>query len=214
MDQQRPSALRKGFPIFISLASALVAASATAHLQPLRGQLIDLIQRSDLVVIASVQSIAPLGTRKADVHVKIQSVILGKPPAASLSVRSFNDFGPDDRVVLLLHRTGKDWESVAPSGVVFACAQPDDSGYRATIQAVNAALHRPPAKRADAVRAALIPALTASAEALRYQAALELVALAHDGHGPTDRERRKLQELIGSARLDPALQPLISNLLH
>jgi hypothetical protein len=62
------------------------------------------------------------------------------------------------------------------------------------------------------VRAVLIAALRAPSTPLRYYAALDLAALAH--HGLSDSEQRSLEGIIADPTADPALRPVLIDVLR
>ena len=97
---------------------------------------------------------------------------------------------------------------------MFPCATTDDGTYRSTIEALAHALRTEVTARPDAVRAALLPALTANPAPLRYHAALELRALAQAGHPPNATERLRIEQLLHDPAADPALSPLLNELLR
>jgi hypothetical protein len=178
----------------------------------LRGKLVELVQRSAVIVIGTVEQVQPVDTRLSDTVVRVEQAVIGDPPPSALTFRGPTRFAPGGRYVFFLRRTDSGFEGVQESGTIFPATSADDGLYRRTIEALHGALQLEPAARVAAVRAALIPALSASAPPLRYHAALELSALAQDGHGPTDAERRMLSRLLADADTDPALRPLLSSL--
>jgi len=198
----------------ITLLGLFVAVPATAHLKIVQGRLIDLVQRSDAIVIGTVSDSRAAGPRWADVTVKIDRVLAGRSNTPTAVVRSPTGLAPASRYVLFLRRVGLNWESLAPSGTVFATQAHDDAAYQQAVAALRRALRRPPAARIAALRAALVPALSASAPPLRYHAALELRALTHAGHPLQSRERQRLERILADTRTDPALRPLLAGLLR
>ena len=198
----------------VALLGLLFAAPTTAHLKIVQGRLIDLVQRSDVIVIGTITGERPASPQTADVVVHVDRVLAGKLNASTVAARSAADFAPTMRDVLFLRRVGSGWESIAPAGTVFPTQPHDDAAYRQTITAIRRALRHEPATRIQALRAALLPALSASAPPLRYHAALELHALTHAGHPLLPRERHTLERLVADAHTDPALRPLLSGLLR
>jgi len=187
---------------------------ATAHIQLLRGKLLDLVQRSDLVVIGTADKVTPVGTRLVDTTVTIARVLNGTTAEKHLRFRGPTRFAPGERYVFFLRRTPEGVVGAQDAGTVFPCATADDALYRTTIQALQRALRSDLATRPDSVRAALIPALTANPPPLRYNAALELSALAHAGHPPNAAERAHIEKLLHDPTTDPTLEPLLTELVR
>jgi hypothetical protein len=196
------------------LLACVLAAPAFAHLQRLQGHLVELTQRSALIVIASVQRVRGSGTSRAEVTATVLSTLHGDTVNGTLIFGSPSGLAAGDRCVVFLTRQGAAWENAAPSGALFLVKPDDDTVYRKLIAGLDAALARPAAQRPDALRAALISVLSAANDTLRYDAGLELVALASDGHGPDSKEREELQRLSAAKDFDPALRPLVEGLLR
>jgi hypothetical protein len=186
--------------------------SIAAHLQPLAGRLVDLVRRSDLVVVGVITR--PGGpSPDATLQIEIEKIFLGAVEEKSLEVRCAARLGVGERHVVFL--------TVHPEG--FLCAQSarsrfpasavDDADYERTLRALANALRLPEAKRIPALRAALIPALRASAMELRYHAGLELVALNHPDHPLNPEERQAIAAIRNDTHLDPALRLLLERLL-
>ena len=198
----------------LSLATVLAGTPAIAHLPAIRGKLVELVQRSDLIVIGSADRVIPVGTSLVDTTVTIAEVLAGTADEKHLTFRGPTRFAPGERYVFFLHRTPDGFAAQQDSGTVFPCTAADDAIYRSTVQALSHALQSDVAARPDAIRAALLPALTAMSDPLRYSAALELVSLAQSGHPPTLAERARIEQLLHDKATDPALQPLLNALLR
>jgi hypothetical protein len=189
-------------------------APAAAHLQVLRGKLVDLVQRSDLIVIGTADSVVPIGTSLVDTTVTVGHVLAGTTTEQRLTFRGPTRFAPGERYVFFLHHTPTGFVGEQDSGTVFPCTPADDVIYQSTVQALTRALRTEVTARPDAVRAALLPALTANPAPLRYHAALELRALAQAGHPPNATERLRIEQLLHDPAADPALSPLLNELLR
>ena len=185
-----------------------------AHVQTVRGKLVDLVQRSDLIVIGTAAQVVHIDNTHVDTTVRIAAVLAGATAERRLTFRGPTRFAPQERYVFFLRRTATGFGALQESGTVFPCTPADDAIYRSTIHALRQALRAPEDTRADTVRAALIPALTAAAEPLRYHAAFEIRALTASGHPPTAEERTRLQALAGDPATDPALRPLLDAILR
>jgi hypothetical protein len=204
----------RGLAALLLLACGLAAAPpAAAHLQPLRGKLLDLVQRSDLIVIGSADRVVPIGASRVDTTVTVAHVLSGSFTEKQLTFRGPTRFAPGERYVFFLRRTPTEFLGAQDAGTVFPCTPADDAIYRSTIQGLSRALRSELATRPDAVRAALLPALTAEPLPLRYHAALELHALAQTGHPPNAAERARIEQLMRDPATDPALQPLLRGML-
>lgn len=189
-----------------------VAQPAAAHVPQLRGRLIDLVSQSDLVVVGTVEDVRAVGPQLNDTTVRVEGQFIGEATDAPLTFRARPPFAPGQRFVFFLHRDGASLSCVQPVGTVFPSRPQDDAAYRQTITAVQRALPAVEGERAAALRAAIIPALSAAAPPLRYHAVLELAALAH--HGLTEAERRALEQLATDPATDPAIRPILVSLLR
>lgn len=188
-----------------------VAQPAAAHVPQLRGRLIDLVSQSDLVIVGTVESVRAIDGRVHDTTVRPQDSFVGTVSAETITFRANRRFAPGERFVFFLRRDGAGWECVQPPGTVFPSRPADDAAYRATVVAIQRALPVAAAERPAALRAAIIPALSATAAPLRYHAVLELGALAH--HGLTESERQSLQRLVADPTTDAAIRPIVASLL-
>jgi hypothetical protein len=206
------SAFRSSIWGLLALLVLCAAGTARAHIPVLQGRLIDLIRRSDVIVLGTADQLQPVGARRVDVALTVDDVIVGSISEHTLIFRAPSGIAAGERYVVFLRRTGSSFESIQPSGTVFPSRPENDADYRRAITSISQALHRDPAQQVDAVRAALIATLSASPPPLRYHAALELSALTRDGHVPTEVERRHLAALLASPALDPALRPLLISL--
>jgi hypothetical protein len=198
----------------VPLLALALAGAAQAHLPVLRGRLVELVQQSDAVIIGTAERVEPRGPRLVDTVVRVTQVVLGAPLPETITFRGPTRFAPGQRYVFFLRHQGSGFEGMQASGTVFPATPADDAAYRRTVTAIAAALHGDPSRQADAVRAALIPALSAHAPPLRYHAALELAALAAGGHGPTPHEQRTLERVLARPDTDPALRPVLTPLLR
>jgi hypothetical protein len=197
---------RRAVPLLIIFC----AQSAAAHIPQLRGRLIDLVGQSDLVVVGTVDSVSAVDTRLKSTTVRVEGNLVGAAPERRLTFRGRARFAPGRRFVFFLRRSGAGFECVQPSGTQFPSRPEDDAAYRDAVTAIQRALAVPVADRASALRAAMIPALSAGAARLRYYAVLELASLAH--HGLTEPERRALEQLAADPESDPAVRLLVKDL--
>ena len=190
------------------LAVLTLAAAASGHVPPVAGRLVDCIQRSDIVVVAVIEQTADIDTRTLDTTARIERSILGAPGEPTIVFRGNARFVPRQRYVIFLHREGGALVGVQPAGVSFPSAPGDDALYHQVVTAARAALVEQDDRRVDQLRSALIPALQAAPRELRYNAALELGALAH--HGVKSAEhRRQLESIAADPRTDPTLRKMI-----
>jgi hypothetical protein len=196
----------------LSLVSILAAQAAVAHVPQLRGRVVDLVGRSDLIVIATVEESKRVDGRLNVTTVRVEAPLVGEPKDARLTFRSQPRFATGRRFVFFLHRAATELECLQASGTVFPARREDDASYRDTVTAIRQALRADAAGREAALRAALIPALSATAPPLRYYAVLDLAAVAH--HGLTESERRSLERLIADSSTDPTIRPVIAALLQ
>jgi hypothetical protein len=186
---------------------------AAAHVPELRGRLVDLVGRSDAIAVGTVTSSVPVDKRLNTTTVRLDAVFSGAlESGATLSFASRPRFAAGRRFVFFLGRNGTALECLQESGTVFPTDSADDAAYRQTVLAIAAALRGAAGERDAALRAALIPALSAPASALRYYAVLDFAALTH--HGLSGEERQQLQRLVDDPATDPAIRPVIAGLLH
>lgn len=190
----------------------LLVQPTSAHVPFLHARLIDLIRRSDVILLGTAERVKPLGARRIDTDLHVEDTFKGTVPERTLTFRGPSGITPEERYVVFLRRTPSGFESIQPSGTLFGSRPQDDAAYRRVVTSINGAQHGDAVQQVVVVRAALIAALSASAAALRYHAALELSALAHDGYGPTEIERQSLATLLASPAVDPALRPLLTSI--
>lgn len=176
----------------------------------MQGRLIDLIQHSDIIALGTADNVRTLDARQVDTDLRVEDTLVGTLKERTLTFRGPNGIAAGERYVVFLRRTATGFESIQPSGTIFPSRPQDDEGYRRAIQSISHALRADTGAQVTAVRAVLITALAASAQPLRYHAALELAALVRDGHAPTEAEQQRLTALIASPTLDPTLRPLLT----
>jgi hypothetical protein len=191
---------------------ALAAQPAAAHVPELRGRLIDLVSRSELIVIGTVEAVRTVDTRHFDTTMRVDRVPLGETNDKTVAFRGGPRLAPGKRYLVLLRRSGAALECIQPSGTVLPARPEDDDAYRKTIAAIERALRTPESERAAALRTALIPVLSSSVPPLRYYAVLDLSARAHSGLSASDR--RSLERLLADPATDPALRPIVTGLLN
>jgi hypothetical protein len=184
---------------------------ARAHVPQLRGRLVDLVSQSDLIVVGTVDGTRAIEPRRHDTTVRVEGRFGGEPTPPILAFRSARRFAPGKRFVFFLRRDGTGLVCMQPSGTVFASRPDDDAAYRQTISAIQRALRAGVGQRTAALRAAIIPALSATSPALRHHAVLELGALAH--HPLTDSERRALERIAADPATDAAIRLIVTSLL-
>lgn len=190
------------------IALLLTAAIASAHVPPVAGKLVDCIRRSDVVVAGVVERVTDVDPRMVEATVRIERTLLGDAPGATVIFRGGARFASKQRYVVFLHRDGSTLTGVQPAGTYFPSAPADDTQYEQIIAAVRAALLEKEDLRVDRLRSALIPALRARPKELRYNAALELGALAH--HGPLSiAHRREIAAIAAEPGIDPTLRRMI-----
>ena len=193
-------------------ASALVlltANAAAAHLPMLRGKLVELVRQSDCIVIGTVNRVRAVDARRLDTTMTVEHQLAGTLPESTLTFRGSTRVAMGERYVFFLHRVGLGFDAVQDPGTVFPVIGGDVEGYRRTIEAVARALQGNASNRDEQLRAALIPALSASAGPLRYHAALDLAELTEHGSPPGPDARAALLRVLASPGTDPALRPLL-----
>src|SRR5262249_25858860 len=187
----------------------LSAEVAMAHVPMLRGKLIDLVQRSDVVVIGTVDSVRAVGARQVDTMVRVQRQLVGAPSDSTLTFRGATRFAPRARYVFFLRHGAAGFEGIQDSGTVFPATPEDDTFYEHVVESTRHALSTDFAHRVDALCSAMIPALSASVPELRYHAALELSALAGANRGQCSAERETLRRLLAEPTLESEVRVLL-----
>lgn len=200
--------------VLLALATAVVASPAAAHINMLRGHLIDLVRNSDVVIVGVVTVPASLSPSGKDLEIDVVDTIRGEISESSLTAQTQARLVAGERQIIFLKRQATGFHCVQPSGTRFAATPRDDADYRRAVKAIAAALRLPEARQIQALRAALIPALQAKSKPLRYHAALDLAALSHDGHDLTSEERINVGKVRAAPGFDPALAPVIDSLLR
>jgi hypothetical protein len=188
-----------------------LAAPAGAHLPELRGRVIDLATRSDVIVIATVEQSKSIGSAPPKTAVRVERWLAGAATEPTLAFSGGPRVAPGERYVFFLGRDGANLACLQPSGTVFAAHGADDRAYSDAIAAIRAARGSDETVRAVALRHAMIAALSAPAPALRFHAVLELAGLAHDGF--PERERRALERILDDPTTDPSLRPVLVSIL-
>lgn len=193
-----------------ALLSVILALPAAAHLQFFPGRLLDLLQRSERVVIAAVDHVeGDLASSRRLWAVRVDGNE-GEPPApVRLTADARLALEPGKRYAFFVKGKDANLECVHPSGVVF----PADAGGSEYVdldrQVRPLLLHGPPRRIVDA----LIPRLRSPVRELRYHVALALSDAAHGEH-PLDAEQQaQLREVAESPDFDAAIRPLIAPLL-
>lgn len=200
--------------VVLLFATLIAAAPATAHIKPLRGHLIDLVRASDIVIVGVVTRPASLSPSGKDLEIDIVDTLAGKVSEKALKARTSARLVAGERQIVFLKREDTGFRCVQPSGTHFPSTPGDDADYRHVVKALADALHLPEAEQVRALRAALIPALTAKSMPLRYHAALDLASLSHEGHELTNDERAAIRTIRGAPEFDPALAPVVDSVLR
>ena len=215
LGQGRPPHERSCSSLITLVPAALLlwSQAAAAHIPQLSGKLVDCISHSDVIVAGTVDQVTDVTNRIVETTLKVEHVLAGEVAVPSVTFRGGARFAPHERYVVFLRRASGAFEGVQAAGTLFNSRPQDDGEYQQAIDSVRAALRAPPDAQVDRLRAALIPALRAAPQPLRYHAALELAALAH--HGPLNADNRQvLAALVADPGFDPALRPLVTALLQ
>jgi hypothetical protein len=200
--------------LWLQLLIILPAAPAAAHIKALRGHLIDIVGRSDVVVIAVVTQPASASATGEEISFDVVEVVLGDLTDGALKARTSARLVAGERQVVFLKREAAGYRCTQPSGTRFPATLADDGDYRRVVVAVAAALRLPDEEQIRALRAALIPALRAASMPLRYHAALDLSSLSHEGHDLSPEERKQIEAVRSAADADPTLRPILDALLR
>lgn len=195
----------------VALALLLWSVGAAAHVPFLRGHLLDLVQNADRIVIARVDEATRRPAGDSRLKLTVLSTITGKPRPPAIEVLSPSYLAPGSEQVLFL-KNGEEILSLAPRGASFASDARSRDSYRRAIGALRQAINEN--SRARSLRAVLLAALRSPAPSLRYEAALALNQLQHDGPPLTAAEAHQLKQLLADPKLDPVLAPLLQSLLR
>jgi len=210
-----PTKERAWGPVLTAAGILLVVTAryAGAHLPLLHGHLVDLVQRSELILIGTVVRTRELGPRSMETGVRVDRVLAGRLAEPTLNFRGAVRFGPELRYMFFLRRASVGFECVQEPVSVFPAPPADDALYQRVVGDIAAAARVESPARAERLQAALLPALTASAAPLRYEAALDLAALVDRQHSLRASERTAVKQLLASPGCDPALQALLAPLV-
>jgi hypothetical protein len=204
----------RGSRILVALIVLIAASAAPAHINALRGRLVDLVHRSDVVLVGIVTVPASLSSSGKDLRIEIIETIHGKLDEKAITAATQARLIQDERQIIFLKREGTGFRCVQPSATRFPATPEDDTDYRRAVEGIAAALRLPQEEQLHALRAALIPALQAKSMPLRYHAALELTALNHEGHQLTAEEHAAIDKIRNAPDFDPALAPIVDGLLR
>jgi len=206
----------------IAALLAVLSPAAPGHMRAQVGSLVDLVQRSERILVGRPQPTGRAESGDSKYTVRVDVTLLGEASSESFEIVSRASFEPGVRQVFFLARTSPTlaggggtpapqprWHSLQKPGSVYPAATPDDGAYRAVVQAARAAADQPDDKAIAALRAALIPALQAKAESLRYHATLDLLATIHREHPLTPEERERLATVVHAPAFDAQLRPLL-----
>jgi opacity protein-like surface antigen len=193
----------------VLILATLCATVAAAHVPPVAGKLVDCIQQSDLIVAGVIERIANVDALTVETTVHVERTFVGIAPDTRVTFRGGARFAAHERYVVFLRRGETAVIGVQAAGTLFPSRAADDAQYRDVITAVRTALTAEGDTRVERLRSALIPALRAQPEPLRYHAALELGALAHHG-ALSAAHRDALDAIAADPRTDVKLRRLIA----
>jgi hypothetical protein len=190
----------------------VLATSVRAHVPGLSGKLVAVARRSDVIVIARIEQVRDTGPRRIETTGRVERLLAGDLKDKTVTYGGGPRLAPGRRYVVFLRRGDAGFACTQEAGTVFPVSPNDDERYAQTIAGVRAATAGDEGTQVHALRMALIPALRASAGALRFQAALELAALAHHGELAPD-ERRELERIAVDPATDATVRRLVAKWL-
>jgi len=204
----------RGSQIFVVLAIVAAASSSAAHINVLRGRLVDLVQQSDIIIVGVITLPASLSPDRKSLGIDVVATLLGELDQKALTAKTSTRLIAGERQVIFLKREGSGFRCVQPAGTRYPAAAADDAAYRAAVDGIAAALRLPDDQQVHPLRAALIPALSSKSLPLRYHAALELASLNHEGHELTVEERAAIEKVRSAPDFDPSLREVVEGLLR
>jgi hypothetical protein len=199
---------------FVGIAIVALASSLAAHINVLRGRLVDLVRQSDVIIIGVVTLPASLSPDRKSLGINVVETLRGELDQKALTAQTSARLINSERQVIFLKREGSGFRCVQPSGTRFPATPADDAVYRGAIDGIAAALRLPEDQQVHPLRAALIPALSSKSLPLRYHAALELSSLQHEGHELTAEERTAIEKVRSAPDFDPSLRDMVEGLLR
>lgn len=195
--------------LVVAVACSVWSSPALAHLNFLQPRLLELILTSDAVLVGRVETVKPLAGERLDSTAKPLAPLAGTTPSP-LRFIGRSRLRPGGRYLLFL-RKGTPFEALTSPGEVFEVDPADDTVIAGLVKQVRqSATADDQAKRRQRQVAALVPAVAAKSEALRYQAALELDRLVI---GPGTLSQTQRVDLDAAAAADPVIQPILMHIL-
>ena len=186
---------------------ALAAAPAIAHLEVAQGRLLDLVQRSDVMVVAKVRR----GGETVDDRRLLPVTVLSEDGAtarrATLDVPARLAVQPGRSYAFFVTRSDDSLKCIHPPGTVLA-APHRGREYVEFDRAMRPLLPDAHEAAADV----LLLALRADARELRFHAALALLDAVHGGHPLDASQRGALREILADQRLEDSLRPVLEPL--
>lgn len=171
------------------------------------GRILDLIQRSDRLIVAKV--VGP-GTASGPRRV-LPVVVLWESGARAvrsrIEVPARLAVQPGRAYAFFVVADGDAWRCIQPAGTVL----PAPHKGREFIDFDRALRPLVPTAVEEAADVLLL-GLTAESRELRLHAALALLDNAHDDHPLTEAQRNTLREILAGSHLDPSLRPALAPL--
>ncbi len=199
-------AVRRCGATFLFLLSAIVS-PASAHMQLAGGRILDLIQRSERLVIAKV--LGPgmtLDTRRV-LPVLVLSESGDSAVRSQIEVPARLAVQPGRSYAFFVTAGDGGWSCLQPAGTVL----PAPHRGREFVEFDRALRPLVPASIEEAADVLLL-GLAAESRELRLHAALALLDNTHDDHPLTAAQRHTLREILAGSRLDPSLRPALAPL--
>lgn len=195
----------------VALALLLaVPAPALAHLQIAQGRLLDLIQRSDRVLIAKVRAGAsPEGQGMRLLPVALPPTATAPPTLASIEIPARLAVEVGRTYAFFVKRDGERWQCVHANGTVLP-ARAGGSEYIELDRALRPLLR----SGSDEVTDVLILALRSSTRELRQHATLALLDVVHADHPLTAAQRESLRATLAAVSFPAQFRPVLESLLH
>lgn len=196
-----------GVAACILLLLGTLAAPAAAHLQVAQGRLLDLVRRSERLVVVKVRG---PGTVAGSERVLAVTVLAPDGTTARherLAVPARMALRPGRAHAFFVERIDGGWRAVHPPGAVFPAPQRGREYV-----AVDRALRPLPDDAVAAITDVLVATVAAQSRELRLHATMALLDTVHADHPLGPRQRAALRAALAAPGFDPELQPLLAPL--
>jgi len=192
----------------VLLFVATSATLASAHLEFFTGRLLDLVQRSDRLLVAKVTKVEKAATDAVQTLTVEWSVGDDKLESATVRAHRNLGFATGGTYAFFVTENEDAFDCIQPAGVLFPVAD-DGREFRELDAALRPLLGGPTAP----ITAVLIPALRSASRELRYNVAFALRDAAHGDHPLPPAQRTELEKIMAEPSFDDTIRPLLAALI-